>query len=394
MSRCLLAALVVVLAAVRLAYAASAPTTIWSTALNAPVYEPPQTRGGTLYLTSMQPSGPNLFAIDGQSGKVLWSFAAAGPITIPPTVGPAQVFVASDIGSTHFLRALDAKTGFLIWQYTRKNPPECMCSQASILTGGMLFAQSDGHSLYAFAPAGAAPARRLWQFPGSGAPLTTPVVAHNLVVFGSGDHDVYALDAETGAVRWTGTTGYVFTAAPAIAGNTVVIGDQGGNIDGFDLRSGKLLWSNAAGTIDAAATIAGRFAYLVSEDHNIYAMTAATGAQAWQYTMDDYSLFTPLVADNLVIVANRAGQLVAVDAKSGKPAWTTDLAGTPFSPPAYFPAEHAITLKIGDRAIGTFDIATGKALWRYNSEQVITPPVVNGSAIDAVTSAGQALALN
>jgi len=375
------------------AKAAPVPDVVWATDLHAPVYEPPQADGGRMFLTSLQPTGPNLFAIDGASGKLIWQFATSGAITIPPTVGETQVFVASDINSTHFLRALDAKTGVLIWQYTRDQPPECMCSQASILSGGMLFAQSDGHSLYAFAPRGAAPSKRLWQFPGDGAPLTSPVVSHGIVVFGSGDHDVYALDAKTGAVRWTGTTDYVFTADPVIADGKVVIGDQGGNIDAFDLMNGRMVWSNGAGTIDVAAAVAGKTAYVVSEDHNVYAFNAPDGKQVWQYGMDDYASFTPVVDDGLVIVANRAGQLLGIDAGTGKLAWQTDLAGTPFSQPEVFAAEKAVVLKIGDHAIGAFDVATGKALWRYGTAQVVTPPIVNGGDVDAVTSAGEVVAL-
>jgi outer membrane protein assembly factor BamB len=394
MSRFLLAGLLLAGGAAGFAQAAPAPKIAWSTALNVPVYMPPQAQDGSLFLTSMQPTGPNLFALDGQTGKLLWSYATQGAIGIPPTVGKTQVFVASDIGNTHFLRAIDTKTGFLIWQYTRNQPPECMCSQASILSGGMLFAQSDGHSLYAFEPSGAAPSKRLWQFPGNGAPLTSPVVAEGLVVFGSGDHNVYALDARTGKVKWTGTTGYVFTAAPAISDGVVVIGDQGGNIDGFDLKTGKSLWSFSAGTIDVAAVIAGDSAYVVSEDHSVYALNITNGQQVWQYSMDDYAEFSPLLAGNLVIAANRAGQLVALDAKTGKLAWQTNLNGTPFSQPELWPAENAVGLKIGDHAVGAFDVATGKALWLYNTPLVVTPPVVNGKNVDVVTSAGQVLALD
>jgi outer membrane protein assembly factor BamB len=394
MLRIVLAAGLMAGAVTGLAQAAPAPKIAWSTALNVPVYEPPQAQGDSLFLTSLQPTGPNVFAIDGRSGKLLWRFATQGAIGIPPTVGSTQVFVASDIGATHFLRAIDAKTGFLIWQYTRQQPPECMCSQASILSGGMLFAQSDGHSLYAFAPSGAAPSRRLWQFPGNGAPLTSPLVAGGLVVFGSADHHVYALDAKTGAVRWTGTTGYVFTADPAVGDGTVVIGDQGGNIDGFDLKTGKTLWSDAAGNIDVAAVLRGDTAYLVSEDRNVYALDVRNGNTVWQYGMDDYAVFTPVLAGGLVIVANRAGQLVAIDAKSGKLAWETDLGGTPFSQPKFFPAEHAVVLKIGDHEVGAFDAASGRGLWVYDTKLVVTAPVVDGGDVDVVTSAGRAVALN
>ncbi len=358
-----------------------------------PIYTPPQAEGGRITLTSMQATGPNVFALDGKSGKILWRFDTNGQIVIPPTLGGGQVFVASDIGNTHFLRAIDGKTGALIWQYTRSNPPECMCSQASILSGNLLFAQSDGHSLYAFAPHGAAPSKRLWQFPGDGAALTSPVVAGGLVVLGSGDHNVYALDAKTGAVKWTATTGYIFTAAPLVANGVVVIGDQGGNLSGFDLATGKSLWSTTVGTIDVAAIAKADTAFLVAEDHCVYAFNMKSGQQNWQYGMDDYAQFSPVIAGNLVIVANRAGQLLGLDAQSGKLAWQTRLTGTPFSQPVLWPAKNAILLKIDDHQIGAFDAASGKPLWLYSSKQVVTAPAVVGDSVTVATSDGEVAAL-
>jgi outer membrane protein assembly factor BamB len=375
--------------------AAGGPKIAWSTALNVPVYNPPQAKDGRLYLTSMQPTGPNVFALSGDTGKLIWPFATQGAVAIPPTVGKTQVFVASDIGNTHFLRALDAKTGLLIWQYTRNQPPECMCSQAAIVSGNLLFAQSDGHSLYAFAPNGAAPSKRIWQFPGNGAPLSAPVVANNLVVFGSGDHNVYALDAKTGAIRWTGTSGYPFTADPVISDGVVIIGDQGGNIDGFDLSTGKQLWSfGAAAPVTTDAAVANGTAYIVSQDHNLYALDVKSGQNPWSYSMDDYAEFSPVLAGNLVIAANRAGALVAVTAATGKLAWQTDLAGVPFSPPIFWPGSNAIVLKLGDHQIAAYNATTGKPLWRYTTPAVLTPPVIAGPHVDVATSTGQVMALD
>jgi outer membrane protein assembly factor BamB len=372
---------------------APAPKSVWSTPLNVPIYTAPQASNGRITLTSMQSSGANLFALNGRSGKVLWRYDTNGTIAIPPTIGGGQVFVASDIGSTHFLRAIDATNGTPIWQYIRKNPPECMCSQASILSGNLLFAQSDGHSLYAFEPHGAAPSQRLWQFPGNGAALTSPVVADGFVVFGSGDHNVYALDAKTGAKKWSGTTGYIFTANPLVASGVVVIGDQGGNIDGFDLPTGKLLWNVAAGPIDVAAASSHNLAFLVSEDHSVYALNIKSGQQVWQYGMDDYAQYSPIVAGNLVIVANRAGQLLGLDAQTGKLVWQTRLSGTPFSQPIFWAQQNAIVLKIDDHQIGAFDAASGRIRWLYTTKQVVTTPVANDNFITVATSGGNVVAL-
>ena len=377
------------------AFAAPAPHTVWSTTLKAPVYNTPQERDGQVYLTSMQSSGPNVFAIDGTTGKPLWSFATQGSIAIPPTAGPTQIFVASDVGNTHFMRAIDAKTGALIWKYTRDQPPECMCSYQSTLTGGLLFAQTDGHSLYAFEPNGSAPSRRLWSFDGDGALLTKPVVADGVVVVGSSDRNIYDLDPKTGKTLWTGTTGYAFTADPVIAGGVVVLGDQGGNIDGFDLKTGKQVWNfGASGAIDDAAVIDGKTAYIVSEDHNLYALNVTNGQTVWQYTMDDYAEHAPILLGHLIVVDNRAGQLIGLDAAAGHLAWQTDLDGTPFSPPVAWQDGKAVVLKIGDHKIAAFDTTTGKPLWEYGTQAVVTLPIVSGRHVNVATSTGEVMALD
>lgn len=372
----------------------AAPTIVWSTSLKQPVYSEPQARDGRLYITSTQPDGPNVFALDGQSGKLLWSFATDGSVSIPPTVGASQLFIASDVGETHFLRAIDARTGSLIWQYTRGQPPECMCSYPPTLAGGLLFAQTDGHSLYAFDPSGSAPSKRLWSFTGDGALLTAPVVTDGVVVVGSSDRRIYGLDAKTGKTLWTGTTGYAFTAGPVVTGRVVVIGDQGGNIDGFDLKTGKRLWSfTAGGAIDDAAVVRGNTAYVVSEDRTLYAISVDRGRVAWQHGMADYAEHPPVLVGGMVIVDNRAGELLALDAATGRRLWQSDLDGTPFSAPIPWPASKAVVLKIGDHAVGAFAVATGHALWQYRSPDVVTRPLVHGADVDVATSAGHTVAL-
>lgn len=378
-----------------LAYAAPKPNIAWATNLHAPIYNTPQAVDGQLYLTSTQDDGPNVFALNGSTGKLLWSFATKGAIAIPPTVSGSQLFVASDVGNTHFMRAIDRKTGTLLWDYTLNQPPECMCSYQSTLTGGLLFAQTDGHSLYAFQPQGTAPSRHVWSFAGDGALLTPPVAALGIVVVGSSDRTVYGLDEKTGKILWQQSTGYAFTAPPVIAHGVVVIGDQGGNIDGFALKTGKPLWSMAAnGAIDNAAVIAGDTAFVVSEDHNVYALNITTGHVTWQYAMDDFAAFSPLLEGDELVVGNRAGQLLALNITTGKRLWQTALHATPFSAPRVWPAHQATVLKLGDHQIAAFSLATGKMLWAYQTPAVVTQPVIAAGKVDVATSQGRVLALD
>lgn len=386
-------ALATLLSSVR-AHAETAPHSAWTAKLNVPVYNPPQAVNGHVYLTSMQSSGPNVFALNGKNGKLVWSFATKGAVAIPPTVGDTQLFIASDVEDTHYMRALNAATGAVIWEYTRDQPPQCMCSYQSTLADGILFAQTDGHGLFAFQPLGDAPSRRLWSYEGNGALLTNPVTANGMVVIGSADRHVYGLDAKTGKVLWQQTTGYAFTADPVIVDDVAVIGDQGGNIDGFALKTGKQLWTvSASGAIDNAAVIEDHTAFLVAEDHNLYALDVTNGKVRWQYKMEDFAAFPPVATSKAVIVDNRSGQLIALDVDTGKSLWQADLNGTAFSSPVLWAARNAVVVKVGDHEIAAFGLRSGKNLWRFKTKAVVTLPVIDGKNVDVATSQGAVLAI-
>jgi outer membrane protein assembly factor BamB len=54
--------------------------------------------------------------------------------------------------------------------------------------------------------------------------LSSPVVARGTVYFGSGDGNVYALDAVSGALKWKFQTGDVVHASPAYADGVLYFG--------------------------------------------------------------------------------------------------------------------------------------------------------------------------
>jgi outer membrane protein assembly factor BamB len=54
--------------------------------------------------------------------------------------------------------------------------------------------------------------------------LSSPVVANGAVYFGSGDTNIYALDAASGALKWKFKTGDVVHASPAISDGILFVG--------------------------------------------------------------------------------------------------------------------------------------------------------------------------
>ena len=78
---------------------------------------------------------------------------------------------------------------------------------------------------------------------------SSPAVANGVVYVGSGDYNVYALDAATGAKLWSYHTGGAVYSSPTVANGVVYVG---------------------------------------SYDYNVYALNAATGAKLWSYHTDGW----------------------------------------------------------------------------------------------------------
>ena len=57
--------------------------------------------------------------------------------------------------------------------------------------------------------------------------VSSPAVANGVVYVGSADHNVYALNAGTGAKLWSYTAGGVSDSSPAVANGVVYVGSLG-----------------------------------------------------------------------------------------------------------------------------------------------------------------------
>src|SRR5215470_13945538 len=77
-----------------------------------------------------------------------------------------------------------------------------------------------------------------WKFRAGAPILSSPAVSGGLVYFGSNDHNVYALDAHSGALRWKFATKGRVTASPAVAAGVVYVGSYDGKFYALDAASG------------------------------------------------------------------------------------------------------------------------------------------------------------
>ena len=164
----------------------------------------------------------NVRAVDAASGKLKWKYKTPGTIRIPPTVADGRLYFGCGDGRAY---ALEAATGRLLWRF-RAAPVERLINVYGSLNS-------------------------TW-------PVNSGVLVKDGVAYCSAgiiDHDgtyVYALDAETGHLRWqnvsSGHLSEELRKGVSVQGNMTIDGDRllfaGGNQVSpapFDLETGKCL---------------------------------------------------------------------------------------------------------------------------------------------------------
>src|SRR5580704_4439500 len=185
----------------------------WTFKAAGPVLSSPAVADGSIYFGS---NDHNLYALDVATGKLRWKFVTKGRITSSPAVADGRVYFGSFDGNFY---ALNAATGKPLWKFA---------------TGGeRRFSARHLH--------GAEPAAEVMPDPFDFF-LSSPALAAGAVYFGSGDGNVYALDAATGTLRWKYHTGNVVHASPAISDGTLYIGSWDSYFYALDAKSGALRW--------------------------------------------------------------------------------------------------------------------------------------------------------
>jgi outer membrane protein assembly factor BamB len=66
--------------------------------------------------------------------------------------------------------------------------------------------------------------------------LSSPAVANGVVYVGSLNHNVYALDARTGAKLWSYATDNIVRSSPSVANGAVYVGSSDNNVYAFGLK--------------------------------------------------------------------------------------------------------------------------------------------------------------
>jgi outer membrane protein assembly factor BamB len=320
----------------------------WKFRTGGNVLSSPAVVGDSAYVAS---TDGFLYAVALASGTERWKFATGARVTSSPAVVAGVVYVNSYDGNVY---AVDAATGKQRWRFATRGEHRFI---APHLNGALPLHE---------------PMPDPWDFF-----LSSPAVSHGTVYIGSGDRNVYALDAASGRVRWTFHTGNVVHSSPAVADGTVYVGSWDTYFYALDAASGALRWKFKTGDdpdihnhvgIQSSPAVSGGVVYFGSRDAHVYALDAATGRRKWAFATvgGAWASSSPAIARGRVYFGEGSSGLYrGLDAKTGKAVVTIDSVRAPFSSPAV--AGNMLYVGEFGGTVSALDLTTGKVAWTFKT---------------------------
>ena len=103
----------------------------------------------------------------------------------------------------------------------------------------------------------------------------------------------------------------------------VYVGSDDNNVYALNASTGAKLWSyTTGGPVYSSPAVANGVVYVGSDDNNVYALNAATGAKLWSYSTGGYVHSSPAVANGVVYVGSEDNNVYALNAATGAKLWS------------------------------------------------------------------------
>jgi outer membrane protein assembly factor BamB len=272
-----------------------------------------------------------VYAVDLSTGQQAWRFPAEKAESnlmfyAPPAISPeGQVIVASyaQNGSEPRLYSLDAETGEMNWVYEEASNHYIA---GPLVTDEGIYAPNADGRVYAVNPGGA----ERWTYTTERSVWASPTTNESCdcVFVASMDHRLYALNAQTGELRWkTEDLGGALASPPTIYDGMLFQGTSDNQMLALDASNGETIWAfETAGWVWSGAAFDNGVIYFGDLEGNLYAVEAESGTEVWSIQTDSAVLSKPLVQGDLIFYTTEGTNLYAIN-KDGETEWRKE---TPF----------------------------------------------------------------
>lgn len=218
-----------------------------------------------------------------------------------------------------------------------------------------------------------------------GSVSSSPCVYFDKIFFGVRGRRYLAANALTGEILWTYDAGSIIHFTPAAMNNEVYCASVG-SVFALDVETGILKWRRDFGDdspipMDSSAVF--RNSLLVAiRGLGLVNLSTESGEVNWQFATRYGPFSAPSVAedDGVVYVAGR--RLYSVSLSTGEELWSSDELGL-FTSSQIIVGEHIYSGGGHDRFVYAFSRSTGEKVWEYPTGDFVcsTPAYANGRLV-------------
>ncbi|MCC6807680.1 MAG: PQQ-binding-like beta-propeller repeat protein [Deltaproteobacteria bacterium] len=343
--------------------------------------------------------------VDDPTAIVVWGLVFAHPTErvklLTPLLEPIEalggvgldskdkvLFTANFQGVYSAVRVRDQET---LWRHSGVDPlsmPPTFVSKESVRSPDdlVIFGSQNGRVFAVNAQTGAT----VWTYEMGGEISEAPTVAEGRLLIMNSRNQLMALDALTGKWLWQYTRDFpvgltiLGHSGVAVKADKVFVGFSDGFLACVQLDDGLLQWSrpltlSGQGFADADATpiVVGDRVYASSVHDGVYALKADTGDVIWQLRAANVTRLT--AQDPTLFALSASGKLQAIDADSGKPRWELKFPTAVVSKPVAHRGYIAFGAKPG--GLYVVDVQTGRLVQRFFPGGVASELAVRGGSL-------------
>lgn len=281
-----------------------------STLPASPFYATPIVDGTTAYLVSHDGQVVRL-SLDNGTIAQQWLVDLNEKVVATPILRGDRLFVSTEHGR---LEVLNAANGTRV---TSSRPTDGRVWGSPALSGSRIYIGTldSAEVLAVNADTGAVE----WKQGEVGASASAMVVEGDTLVVTSFDRTIHGLDAATGAQRWEFSGDGWFVGMPLVTRDAVYPATMRGSAYALD-RQGKMLWHFQRADLEfrAAPVLVDGTLVLVDRDGTVVGLDASNGTEKWTRTAENAKIDTDAVlVGNAVFVVTHEYRLLRIDPARG-----------------------------------------------------------------------------
>ncbi len=175
------------------------------------------------------------------------------------------------------------------------------------------------------------PLTERWTFKCKDSVEGAPAVVAGVVYVASTDKHLYAIDLATGQEKWKTklAKGSIMKCSPAVKDGVVYVGDVGGTMYAVDAAKGEVKWTytpESTGEIVSGCSFHGDNILTAAQGMPVVCVNPK-GEKVWEYPIDGGSNGCPTVDGDTVYASGCDSKFHAIDAKKGTELWSIDIGG-------------------------------------------------------------------